>query len=102
MDALLLCVPLSQTVGRSGKGDFDITSDGLAHWGTDTLYSGVQIIRAEIVSNSPENVFSLRTIWEELEAKGRLHAVTYPGRWCDVGHPDGITFAEDMLRSADV
>lgn len=103
MDALLLCVPMSQTVGRSsGKGDFDITSDGLAHWGTDTVYSGVQIIRAEIVSKSPENVFSLRAIWEELEAKGRLHAVTYPGRWCDVGHPDGITLAEDMLRSADV
>lgn len=102
MQALLLCVPKAQTIGHVGKGDIDILPDGHARWGTETVYSGVQIIRSELVSNTTENVFSLKAIWEVLEARGDLHAVAYPGRWCDVGHPEGIILAEDMLRSADV
>ena len=102
MKALLLCVPKSQTVGHMGKGDIDIHPAGRAHWGTDTVYSGVQIIRSEFVSNSPETVFSLKKIWEGLEAKDQLHALPYPGRWCDVGRQEGIALAEDMLRSRGV
>lgn len=100
--ALLLCVPKTQTIGHSGTGDIDILPDGRAVWGTETVYSGVQIIRADLVSNWPETAFSLKAVWQDLTASGQLRAVTYPGRWCDVGHPDGITLAEDMLGSADV
>lgn len=102
MQALLLCVPKAQTIGHAGKGDIDISPNGRATWGIETIYSGVQIIRSDIVSNTPENVFSLKAIWQKLEANGKLKAVVYPGRWCDVGHPDGITLAEDMLRTTDV
>lgn len=102
MQALLLCVPKAQTIGHAGKGDIDISPNGRATWGIETIYSGVQIIRSDIVSNTPENVFSLKAIWQKLEANGKLKAVAYPGRWCDVGHPDGITLAEDMLRTTDV
>lgn len=102
MQALLLCVPKAQTIGHAGMGDIDISPNGRATWGIETIYSGVQIIRSDIVSNTPENVFSLKAIWQKLEANGKLKAVVYPGRWCDVGHPDGITLAEDMLRTTDV
>jgi MurNAc alpha-1-phosphate uridylyltransferase len=102
MQALLLCVPKNQTIGHTGRGDIDILADGHAQWGTQTVFSGVQMIRTEIVSDTPQNVFSLKTVWEALVAKGALHAVAYPGRWCDVGHPDGISLAEAMLGSADV
>jgi MurNAc alpha-1-phosphate uridylyltransferase len=102
MQALLLCVPKAQAIGHAGKGDIDISPNGRATWGIETIYSGVQIIRSDIVSNTPKNVFSLKAIWQKLEANGKLKAVAYPGRWCDVGHPDGITLAEDMLRTTDV
>lgn len=102
MQALLLCVPKAQTIGHAGMGDIDISPNGRATWGIETIYSGVQIIRSDIVSNTPETVFSLKAIWQKLEANGKLKAVVYPGRWCDVGHPDGITLAEDMLRTTDV
>ena len=97
MQALLLCVPKAQTLGYSGAGDIDILPDGTARWGTGTVYSGVQMIRADCVSNSPETVFSLKAVWEGLAQQGALKAVAYPGRWCDVGHPGGITLAESML-----
>jgi len=102
MQVLLLCIPKARAIGHSGTGDLDVLEDGHAKWGTDTIYSGLQIIRSDTVSNIAENVFSLKTVWDQLEAKGQLHAVTYPGRWCDVGHPDGIKLAEDMLGYADV
>ena len=102
MQALLLCVPKSNAIGHLGKGDFDVTDDGHAMWGDKTIYSGVQIIRTELVSNIAKDVFSLRDIWVDLIDQNALHAVTYPGRWCDVGHPDGITQAEAMLASHDV
>lgn len=102
MQALLLCVPKDQTVGHTGPGDIDIDAQGNAVWGTDTVFSGVQMIRTDIVSNMAEDVFSLKSVWTTLEAQGRLHAVSYPGRWCDVGHPQGITLAEAMLRQEDV
>ena len=102
MLALLLCVPTSNVIGHNGKGDFDIDPSGTAHWGTKYVYSGVQIIRADIVSNTPEHVFSLKNNWIDLERRGLLYAINYPGQWCDVGHPAGIELAEQMLDAPDV
>lgn len=102
MQALLLCVPQARTIGHAGKGDINIQDGGRAVWGTETIYTGVQIIRSDIVSNRAESVFSLKSVWDDLEAKGQLNAVVYPGRWCDVGRPEGIALAEAMLRDADV
>lgn len=102
MSALLLCIPKAQAVGHAGKGDIDVAADGTARWGTETIYSGVQVIRTECVSDIAENIFSLKTVWERLEQQGRLCAIVYPGRWCDVGRPDGIAAAEKMLAGDDV
>lgn len=102
MQALLLCLPKSNAVGHSGTGDFDIDQNGYARWGTETVYSGVQIIRTKIVSNNAQSTFSLRKVWEDLVSQNALHAVIYPGLWCDVGHPDGIALAEAMLERDDV
>jgi MurNAc alpha-1-phosphate uridylyltransferase len=32
----------------------------------------------------------------------RLFGLSYPGQWCDVGHPEGIALAENMLKNAHV
>ena len=32
-------------------------------------------------------------------AQNRLFAVEYPGHWCDVGHPEGIAVAEDLIAN---
>lgn len=102
MRALLLCIPKERAIGHVGGGDIDINDDGTAHWGTATIYSGVQIIRADCVSDMPESVFSLKAVWERLERDGQLKAILYPGLWCDVGRPEGIALAEEMLERADV
>ncbi|WP_323775545.1 nucleotidyltransferase family protein [Leisingera sp.] len=102
MDALLVCVPLERTVGRTGSGDFSADAAGRISRGGNLVYGGVQILKTDGLHQVPEQVFSLNVLWNQMAAENRLFALEYPGRWCDVGHPEGITLAEDLLAADDV
>lgn len=97
MDALLICVPVSQTVGYLGQGDFSCDDEGRLQRGAGLVYGGAQIVRPDGLAEIPERSFSLNLLWNRIGAQGRLFGLTYPGRWCDVGHPGGITLAEELL-----
>lgn len=96
-DALLLAVPLQRTVGRRGGGDFRAGPDGRPARGGDLVYGGAQIIKPERVAEEPGSIFSLNRVWDRLLAENRLAVTVYPGRWCDVGHPEGISLAEALI-----
>ncbi|WP_417206012.1 nucleotidyltransferase family protein [Antarctobacter sp.] len=98
MDALLMCVPLSRAVGRKTGGDFALQPDGRLTRKGDLVYTGAQIIKTDGLANIDERAFSLNTLWNAQAEAGRLFGLTYPGHWCDVGHPEGIKLAEDMLN----
>lgn len=98
MDALMLCVPLGRAVGRKGAGDFTLGPDGRLDWGGDDVYTGLQIIKTDLLHAIPDRAFSLRQLWIKMAGQGRLFGTNYPGHWCDVGHPDGILLAEEMLN----
>ena len=102
MDALLLCVTPAQAIGHAGMGDFKLGSQGRATRGPGLVYTGVQIIKTDLLAEIPEAAFSLNLVWDRMIAMGRLYGMPYDGAWCDVGHPAGITLAEEMLRNADV
>jgi MurNAc alpha-1-phosphate uridylyltransferase len=101
MGALLLCVPWSGVRGHAGAGDFDIAADGRLAPGRDTVYSGLQIIRTGGLPAITERAFSMRVLWQDMLARGRLFGLAYGGLWCDAGTPDGIRAAEAMLAEAD-
>lgn len=102
MDALLICVPLEQVHGRQAAGDFHLDDAGRLHRGGDTVYGGVQILKTELLEQIPDASFSLNVLWNIMAENGRLFGLPYPGHWCDVGHPAGITEAEAMLAQYDV
>lgn len=102
MDALLLCIPRAQAVGHNGAGDFLIGPDLHATRGPGSIYSGLQIVKPDLLHTIPEQSFSLNRIWDVMLANGRLFATDYPSHWCDVGHPEGIALAETMLANTDV
>jgi MurNAc alpha-1-phosphate uridylyltransferase len=97
MDALLLCLPRENAIGHDGPGDFIQGYDGRAKRGPGLVYSGLQILKTDMLHDIPETAFSLNKLWDQMLAKGRLFTATYPGRWCDVGRPDGIVLAETFL-----
>ena len=102
MDALLMCIPAQHAAGRSGPGDFTLGEDGQLRRGGMMTYGGLQIIKTDLLAEVPERAFSLNLIWDRMLAKGRLFGTPYPGKWCDVGHPDGIATAEALLQASDV
>lgn len=100
MDALLMCVPVGRTVGHIGSGDFTAEKDGRITRGPGLVYGGAQILKTDGLHSFSQNTFSLNLLWNQMHDRGRLFAVEYPGRWCDVGRPEGIALAEGLL--ADV
>ncbi|WP_419740600.1 nucleotidyltransferase family protein [Ruegeria sp.] len=100
MDALLMCVPIGQTIGHAGEGDFTADADGRITRGPGLVYGGVQILKTDGLRHIAEQAFSLNLLWNQMHDRNRLFALEYPGRWCDVGRPEGIVLAEGML--ADV
>lgn len=97
MDALLVCVPVSQTVGYSGNGDFEIDARGRLSRGGGSVYGGVQIIKTDRLDAIDKTSFSLNVLWNRMLEDQRLFGLNYAGQWCDVGHPGGVKLAEDML-----
>ena len=102
MDALLLCVPMAQVHGRGGRGDFILRPDGRIERGPDAVYSGAQILNTARLHDVRDAAFSLNVVWNAMAADGRLFGLSYPGHWCDVGHPGGIAEAEAMLAAHHV
>lgn len=100
MDGLLALVPLEAAIGRQGGGDFAIDALGRLSWDKSpagAVYVGAQILDPARIASRSDTIFSLRDIWEEMMAGGRLHGLMHSGRWADVGHPAGIPAAEDMV-----
>jgi len=102
MDALLMTVPLPQTLGHGGGGDFALGADGRLKRGPGNVYGGVQIIKTDLLAQIEAKAFSLNLLWDMMLESDTLFGLPYPGRWCDVGHPDGIALAESLLANADV
>ncbi|MFK7878865.1 nucleotidyltransferase family protein [Roseobacter sp.] len=102
MDALLICVPVSQTLGYDGSGDFQIDPQGRLMRGQGHVYGGAQIIKTDRLKDVDQTKFSLNLIWDLMLAENRLFGLSYPGEWCDVGHPAGVDIAQARLAQGSV
>jgi MurNAc alpha-1-phosphate uridylyltransferase len=105
MDALLLLALPSQIKGFRGTGDFILESDGRisrANGASGLAYLGAQILLPNGIDAIADQSFSLNILWDQMIGKGRAYGVLHTGSWCDVGRPEGIAEAEEMLGASDV
>ena len=102
MEALLMTVPLARAIGHKGGGDFIADQNGRLSRGAGEIYTGLQIIRTDDLANIDAIAFSMNILWDRIAARGGLYGLSYHGRWCDVGHPQSIRLAENMLESPNV
>lgn len=99
-DALLVLIPIENTIHHFGAGDFFL-ENGKPKWRGENarapyVYSGLQMIRPEIAKQFSEQKFSLRLIWDELLKQGRLGAVVYDGSWIDIGTKEALLRAREL------
>lgn len=108
MDGLLLLAPPSRALGHGPGSDFSMDATGRLSrhhksGGEGFVYLGAQIIRTDGLGDISEDVFSLNLLWDRMIAAGRLCGVIHQGGWCDVGQPQSIATAEQLLSNdADV
>lgn len=102
MDALLICISADHAVGHAGGGDFLLDETGRAERGPGLIFGGAQILQTAELDDIDRAAFSLNLLWDRMLERGRLYALDYPGRWCDVGHPRGIALAETLLAETHV
>lgn len=97
MDALLLIVPTDRAIGHLGSGSFEMATDGRLSRGGPWVYTGFQIIKRHHVDAVPDQVFSMNVVWERMLAQRRLYGCVFDGFWADVGYPEAIPLAEQMI-----
>ncbi|CAK9041902.1 N-acetylmuramate/N-acetylglucosamine kinase (MurNAc/GlcNAc kinase) [Durusdinium trenchii] len=106
MDALLLLVPIENTSGYDGKGDFNRSADGrIALRETSTapfVFTGLQLISPALIDEGPDGPFSTRLLWDLAASRGRLFGALYAGDWMHVGDPEGLALAQARLASEPV
>ena len=99
MDALLLLIPLTRAIGFTRPGDFALGPNGaLSRDPGGMVYSGAQMLKTEGLADVCEKAFSLNVLWTQMQQNQRLFGIEYPGHWADVGTPEGIPLAEQMLK----
>jgi len=98
MDALLLVIPADRARGHDVAGDFALAPDGRLTRGGDLVFTGAQIVDPAGLGCIRQTACSLNRLWDRIAADGRLFGLVHAGGWCDVGHPDGIAEAEDMIN----
>ncbi|WP_298916227.1 nucleotidyltransferase family protein [uncultured Roseobacter sp.] len=102
MDALLMCIPVANTHAYKGQGDFQINAQGQITRAPGLVYGGAQIIKTDRLVEIDKACFSLNELWNLMLTDTRVFGLCYPGQWCDVGHPGGISIAEALIDHSDV
>lgn len=99
MDALMALVPRDRAVGYTRPGNFLMDEDGRLTPGDGHVYTGCQIIKTDLFASHDKTAFSMWDIWNQMLDRQRIYGLIHHGRWCDVGHSDGITLAENLLKT---
>ncbi len=103
MDALLLLVPLARANCHPGRGDFHMDATGKLRRRKPTgvapvVYIGIQMVSKRLLAGDlPDGPFSTNLLWDRAIASGRLYGTVHQGIWFDIGQPESIRRAEDML-----
>lgn len=97
MDALLLLISPENAHAHSGGGSFTRKADGQITVPGPLIYTGAQIVQPAILQDCTDHVFSVRWLWARAAEQGRLFGCLYNGEWADVGTPEGIQIAQQMV-----
>lgn len=103
MKALLLLVPLENTLGFEGNGDFHRHGDGRVTKAQGEAapfaFTGLQILDPSLLNDMPDGPFSTRLIWQKAAKTEQLFGVLFDGHWLHVGTPQSVVEAESFLTA---
>ena len=104
MDALLLLVPLARANCHNGRGDFHMNATGnlvrrKQRGVAPFVFTGIQMVSKRLFGGDlPDGPFSTNILWDRAIAVGRCFGAVHQGLWFDIGRPESIARAEEILR----
>jgi MurNAc alpha-1-phosphate uridylyltransferase len=72
------------------KGDFCLQDGRVAAVGERLTYSGIALLRPELLAGAPGGAFPLAPWLHRAREAGRLGAQKHAGRWLDIGTPQRL------------
>lgn len=105
MDALLLVVPHARAYCHVGTGDFHMDARGKLsrrrpNGVAPFVYIGIQMLSKRLLDGEhPSGPFSTNILWDRAIERGRLYGAVHQGLWFDIGRPESIRRAEEMLAA---
>ncbi|MCX7321864.1 MAG: nucleotidyltransferase family protein [Hyphomicrobiales bacterium] len=105
MDVLLLMAPTAHSIGYSGKGDYEMRTDGTLRRRKENqvvpfVYAGVAILSPRIFADAPGGEFALTKLFDRANEQERLFGLRMDGVWMHVGTPDAVRAAEDAVLAS--
>ena len=105
MDILLLMAPTANSIGYSGKGDYEMRPDGTLRRRKENqvvpfVYAGVAILSPAIFKDVPSGEFPLTLLFDRANEAERLYGLRMDGVWMHVGTPDAVRAAEDAFLAS--
>ncbi|UGV24539.1 nucleotidyltransferase family protein [Rhodopseudomonas boonkerdii] len=105
MDILLLMAPTANSIGYSGKGDYEMRADGTLRRRKENqvvpfVYAGVAILSPAIFADAPSGEFALTKLFDRANEAERLYGLRLDGVWMHVGTPDAVRAAEDAFLAS--
>ena len=102
-DEILLLADRERCLGFGGKGDFNLSDDGvITHRGeapsAPWAYAGLRIAKPSLYAAYPAEPFSAFRVWSGLLEKKRMHGLPLDRFWLHVGDPKALKDAEMWLR----
>ena len=103
MDLLVLLVEKGRGIGFEGPRGFFLDPAGhVTHSAEDARPApfanvGFQIMKPEILAESPDGAFSILPVWWRLQDEGRIFGVAMEAFWMHVGDPEAREAAEARL-----
>ena len=105
MDALLLLIPLARANCHHGRGDFHMTASGALsrrkpRGVAPFVYTGIQMMSKRLLDGElPDGPFSTNLLWDRAIEAGRCYGTVHQGLWFDIGRPENIRKAEEILSA---
>jgi N-acetyl-alpha-D-muramate 1-phosphate uridylyltransferase len=107
MDGLLLLAAAAATIGYDGSGDYFMDARGaLRRRAGDEkapfIYAGAAILSPTLFKGAPGGAFSLTSLFDRAQERGRLFGLALEGLFLHVGTPEAVSAAEEAIRRARV
>lgn len=108
MDFLLLMQPFDKAIGYKGKGDFELSPDGLISRPEFTdhynfMYAGLNILKPDLITQNSEKIFSLREYYLNYNKyyaniAPKVHGIVAPNcKWYHATSPEDIQDIEQDI-----